>query len=308
MKKYTIIILALVLSLSLAACGTPSSNNDKLPNSTNATTPVIPGTSPATDAAPAETTVTPTTDITLDEQIIFEKDGVRITAKSLILDEFWGPGIKVLVENDSTQNITVQTRNCSVNGLMLEPMFSCDVAAGKKANDTILFMNSDLDDAQISVIANIEFLLHIFNSDTWDDIVDSDIITLNTSATDYVQVYNDSGFTAYDDGNIKIVIQKLNSEDSFWGSDVYVYAENNTDENITIQVRDVSIDGFMIDPMFSCDIAANKKAYDTISFMESDLEENDITDITEMEFKFHIFNSDTWDDIIDTDIITVTFE
>lgn len=308
MKKYTIIIFALVLSLSLAACGTPSSDNAKLPISTNATTPVTSDTSPATDAAPTETTVAPAADVTLDEQVIFEKDGIRITAKSLVMDEFWGPGIKVLIENDSTQNITVQTRNCSVNGLMLEPMFSCDVAAGKKANDTIQFMNSDLDDAQISVIANIEFLLHIFDSDTWDDIVDSDIITLNTSATDYVQIYNDSGFTAYDDGSIKIVIQKLNSEDSFWGSDVYVYAENNTNENITIQVRDVSIDGFMIDPMFSCDIAANKKSYDTITFMESDLEENDITDITELELKFHIFNSDTWNGIVDTDIITVTFK
>ena len=308
MKKYAIIIFALILTLSLAACGTPSSDDAKLPVSTIATTPVTPDTSPATDAAPTETTVTPAADVSLDEQVIFEKDGISITVKGLVMDEFWGPGIKVLIENGSTQNVTVQTRNCSVNGLMLEPMFSCDVAAGKKANDTIQFMNSDLDDAQISVIANIEFLLHIFNSDTWDDIVDSDIITLNTSAIDYVQIYNDSGFTAYDDGGIKIVIQKLNSEDSFWGSDVYVYAENNTDENITIQARDVSIDGFMIDPMFSCDIAANKKAYNTITFMESDLEENDITDITELELKFHIFNCDTWNDIVDTDIITVTFE
>lgn len=308
MKKYTIILFVLILTLSLSACGAPSSDNDKLPVSTNTTAPVTSDTHPATDAAPTETTAAPATDVTLDEQVIFEKDGIRITVKSLVMDEFWGPGIKVLIENDSTQNITVQTRNCSVNGLMLEPMFSCDVAAGKKANDTIQFMNSDLDDAQISVIANIEFLLHIFNSDTWDDIVDSDIITLNTSATDYVQIYNDSGFTAYDDGSIKIVIQKLNSDDSFWGSDVYVYAENNTNENITIQVRDVSINGFMVDPMFSCDIAASKKSYDTITFMESDLEENDIKDITELELKFHIFNSDTWNDIVDTDIITVTFK
>lgn len=308
MKKYTIIIFALILTLSLAACGTPSSDNDKLPVSTNATTPVPSGSSSATDAAPVETTVAPAANVILDEQVIFEKDGIRITVKSLVMDEFWGPGIKVLIENDSTQNITVQTRNCSVNGLMLEPMFSCDVAAGKKANDTMQFMNSDLDDAQISVIANIEFLLHIFNSDTWDDIVVSDIITLNTSAVNYTQVYNDSGFVAYDSSGIKIVIQKLNSEDSFWGSDVYVYVENNTSANITVQARDVSIDGFMVDPMFSCDVAAGKKAYDTITFLESDLEENDITDITELELKFHVFNSNTWNGIVDTDIITVTFE
>lgn len=304
MKKQIIILFALVLALALTACSSvPSTPNDKLPVSTQATTPT--GSNVSSSIA---TTVPSGADITLDEHVIFDKDGIRITVKGMFNDDFWGPGINVLVENESTRNITVQTRNCSVNGLMMEPMFSCDVAAGKKANDTIQFMNAQLETAQISVIANVEFYLHIFDSDTWGEITNSGVISLNTSAADHVQTYNDSGFLTYDDGGIRVVIQKLNSEDSFWGSDVYVYVENNTDSNITIQARDVSIDGFMVNPIFSCDIAAGKKSYDTITFMESDLEDNGITDITELELKFTIFNSDTWGNIADTDTITVTFE
>lgn len=302
MKKYKAIILSLILALALSACSpAPSSENDRLPVNTQATTPVQSNNT-------TETTVHLATEVTLEEQVIFDKDGIKVTVKGLSSDDFFGPAVKVLVENGSDQNITVQTRNCSVNGLMMDPMFSCDVAAGKKANDTIAFMNSQLETAQISTIASIEFYLNIFDSDSWEDITRSDIITLNTSAVDHVQTYNDSGFTVYDEGGIKIVVQKLNSEDSFWGSDVYVYAENNTDANITIQARDVSIDGFMVEPMFSCDIAAGKKAYDTITFLQSDLEDNDITDIKELELRFTVFNSDTWEDILDTDIITVTFE
>jgi len=131
---------------------------------------------------------------------------------------------------------------------------------------------------------------------------------LNTSTTGYVQTYNDKGFTVVDTGNINIIVQKLNSADSFWGSDVYVYAENNTDADLTIQTRDVSINGFMVEPIFSCDIAAGKKAYDTITFMETDLQDNSITDITELELKFSIFDSDSWEDILNTDIIKITFE
>lgn len=304
MKKQIIILFALVLALALTACSSvPSTPNNKLPVSTQATTPT--GSNVSSSIA---TTVPSGADITLDEHVIFDKDGIRITVKGMFNDDFWGPGINVLVENESTRNITVQTRNCSVNGLMMEPMFSCDVAAGKKANDTIQFMNAQLETAQISVIANVEFYLHIFDSDTWGEITNSGVISLNTSAADHVQTYNDSGFLTYDDGGIRVVIQKLNSEDSFWGSDVYVYVENNTDSNITIQARDVSIDGFMVNPIFSCDIAAGKKSYDTITFMESDLEDNGITDITELELKFTIFNSDTWGNIADTDTITVTFE
>ncbi len=302
MKKYKAIILTLILALALSACSpAPSTENDRLPVNTQATTPVQSNNT-------TETTVHLATEVTLEEQVIFDKDGIKVTVKGLSSDDFFGPAVKVLVENGSDQNITVQTRNCSVNGLMMDPMFSCDVAAGKKANDTIAFMNSQLETTQISTIASIEFYLNIFDSDSWEDITRSDIITLNTSAVDHVQTYNDSGFTVCDDGGIKIVVQKLNSEDSFWGSDVYVYAENNTDANITIQARDVSIDGFMVEPMFSCDIAAGKKAYDAITFLQSDLEDNDITDIKELELRFTVFNSDTWEDILDTDIITVTFE
>ena len=296
MIKTKAILLTLTLALILSACSPiPQPENDKTPVASQNT-------------APSKNTLPQETEVTLAEQVIFEQSGIRVTALGLDTDGFFGTGIKVRIENDSSQNITVQTRNCSVNDLMLDPMFSCDVAAGKKANDTILFMDTQLEAARISTIAETEFVLSIFNSDTWEDILTSDIIPLQTSAADYVQAYDDSGFVAYDNGGIKIVIQKANSEDSFWGADVYVFAQNDTDANITIQARDVSINGYMVDPMFSCNIAAGKKAYSSLTFLESDLTENGITDIKNLELRFTAFNSDTWDDIFNTDIVSVTFE
>lgn len=301
MKKSMIPVIALLLSVVFTACAPATdTTNDKTPVSS------IPSAFAPTNSASSGHD---TSSVSIEQQVIYDQDGIRITALSLEKDDFWGPAVKVLVENDSDKNITVQTRNCSINGLMVEPMFSCDVAAGKKANDTITFMESDLETAGISTIGDIEFSIHIFDTDSWENIDTSERITLTTSAgPGFQQTYNDTGFVAYDDSGIKIVVQKLNSSDSFWGSDVYVYAENNTDSNITIQARDVSINGFMVDPAFSCDIVAGKKAYDTITFFESDLEENNITDITELEIKFYIFDSDSWDEIHETDAITVTFE
>ena len=292
MKKQALALLCALLSLAMIGCTiSPSTENDKSPIKN----PLI--------------TDSPSTDVTIEEQVIYDAGGIRITAVNLTKDPIWGPAVKVLVENNSDKNITVQTRNSSINGLMVETMFSCDVAAGKKANDSITFMSSELEAANITIVKDIEFYLHIFDSDSWDEIADSPVITLVTSADpSYKQPLNTDGFVAYAEGGIKIVVQKLNSSDSFWGSEVYIYAENNTGSNITIQGRDVSINGFMVDPIFSCDIAAGKKAYDTIAFLESDLTDNGITDITELEIKFHIFNSDTWDTIQDTQAITVTFE
>ena len=56
---------------------------------------------------------------------------------------------------------------------MVQTMFSCEVAGGKKANDQIIIMNSDLEQAGIEVIKDIELKFHIFDSQTWDTIFDS---------------------------------------------------------------------------------------------------------------------------------------
>ncbi len=248
-------------------------------------------------------------EVTVNEQILLDKDGVKITLKGLTSEDIFGPSLKVLVENNSKGPITVQARDTSINGVMQETMFSCEVASGKKANDELTIMQSGLDIAGIETIKDIELKLHIFNTDTWDTIFDTETISITTTADpSYVQKFDDNGFLALEKEGIKIVIKKLNVEDSIWGADVHVYVENNSKTDATVQVRDLSINGFMVSPMFSCDVLAGKKAYDTITFLESELEENDITSIDNIELAFHIFNITTWDTIFDSDTITVNFE
>ena len=47
---------------------------------------------------------------------------------------------------------------------MIDTMFSCDVAPGKKANDGITFYSSELKRAGIETIKEIQFQLHIFDA------------------------------------------------------------------------------------------------------------------------------------------------
>lgn len=247
--------------------------------------------------------------VNVEEQVLLDQDDIVITAKSLQQDDMFGPSLKVLIENNSAKGITVQIRDSSINGVMADAMFSCDVAANKKANDSIIFMSSDLEQAGIEIIKDIDLKFHIFDSESWDGILDSDTITIKTTADPgYVQVYDDSGKVVLDEKGFKIVMKRVNSEDSFWGADVYVYIENNTNVDATIQARDVSINGFMIDPIFSSDVMAGKKSYDTITFFESDLVDNDIKSIDDMELSFHIFQANGWDTIFDSQKVSVIFE
>jgi len=287
MKRISFVVflcLCLVLSLSCAP------DNDK-------------------DVVNISTNEIPADEVTVDEQVVLDHDGITVTVKSLEMDGTWGPRLKVFVENKRDNSVTIQVRDLAINGVMVESIFSCEVAAGKQANDEIVFMSTDLEVAGIELIKEIEFKFHVFDTETWDTVFDSETITITTSApASFAQAYDDSGFVALDQDGFKIVIKYLDSKESFWGADIYTYIENNSDIDATIQIRNMSVNGFMIEPIFSTEVLAGKKAFDTITFLESDLTDNEITSIDELEFKFHIFETNSGDTVLDSAQITVTFE
>lgn len=256
----------------------------------------------------AAETEAPKAEDSIEEQVILDEQGVKITAKSLDKSGIMGPAIKLLIENESGQDITVQARDVSVNGYMVDTVFSADVVNGKKSNDTLTFSSSDLKSAGIDTIADMEFSFHVFDTGTWDGILDSDLIQIKTAAADsYEYKFDDSGEVAYEGNGVKVVIKGLNEKDSIFGPGVVVYISNESDNAITVQSRDVSVNGFMLDPIFSADVAAGKHAIDSITFMSNQLQENEIENIEDIELSFHIYDAKSWDTIEDTDTVKITF-
>ena len=295
MKKIFSILLASMLLLSLAACGSPSGSDVQPPSNVSP------------DNSSTQQSTTNPEDVSIVETVLLDEADVKITAKSLS-DSIWGPEVKILIENNSEKNLTIQAQNSSINGYMVENMLSADVAAGKKANDIITFMSSDIETCGIETIADMEFSFHIFTTDDWETYLDTSSIQLKTSIADtYTQTYDDSGDVVYDKNDVKIVVKGLSEDDSLLGPGILVYIENNSQQDITVQTRDVSINGFMLDPLFSCDVACGKRSVDSVTFMSSELEDNDISTIETAELSFHIFDYSDWDTIADTDVITIDF-
>ena len=57
-------------------------------------------------------------------------------------------------------------------------------------------------------------------------------------------------------------------------------------------------------PYFSTTVYDGKKAIDDITVFSSELEENGIESIEDVELKFHIYDADSYSTITDTDPIT----
>ncbi len=193
MKRTIALLLSLLMIIGLTACG-GGSGEIKEPSSVIAdgVTNVNEIGNENTGDVVQDKSVAE--DITIEETVLVDESGVKITAKSLSVDEIFGPSVKLLIENNSGKDLTFQCRDASVNGYMIGTMMSVDVVNGKKANDNLTFMSSDLESCGIETIADIEFSLHIFTSDSWDDFIDTPQIQLRTSAFDsYEYVFDNIG-------------------------------------------------------------------------------------------------------------------
>jgi hypothetical protein len=210
----------------------------------------------------------------------------------------------LLIENDTDKTVTVGCAALIVNDYMISDLFVSEVAAGKKANETMHLSSSGLKAAGIDSVGKIEIYFHIYDSDSWTDMINTDCVTIKTSAYDQMDTtVDDAGTELYNADGVRIV-GKTVDENSFWGTAILLYIENTSGKNVGINVDDMSINGFMMTPYFSTTVYDGKKAFDDITIMSSDLESNNITSIEEVELKFHIYNSDTYDTIADSNPIT----
>lgn len=107
----------------------------------------------------------------------------------------------------------------------------------------------------------------------------------------------------YRDENIVITYDKI-TENSYGGHDIDFVIENYSSRTLEVQTRETSINGYMVDPICSIEIAPNKKAVDGMGTDGVDAERVPLKEISDIETKFHIidWNDDTFN--YDTDNIT----
>lgn len=228
-----------------------------------------------------------------ESKVLFEDSTVRITYAGTDEESWMGKGLKVTIENLSDKNISVQTREASVNGVMGDPYFSCDVASGKTANDTIYFSTKD-------ELGTVELSFHIFDSDTFDTIADTEKVTLviddsiTSEKTEADKIYEVNGVVVSYAGKV---------DDDIWGTEFQFLIENNGTETYTVRAENISIDNTMYDGSMYAEVAAGKYANETMSFIGEELP----AEMNELEFKLVISNS-SYETVAESDPIKVSIQ
>ena len=294
-KWLSVMLCFAVFTTMVLGCGTDSETKQIVTND---------GTETAGDNSDDQTSDSSNATATIEEQVLIDQENIVVTATEYATDSIWGDGIKLVLENNSDKDVTVGCKALIVNDYMITDLFVAEVAAGKKANETLYLSSTQLKEAGIENVGKVEIYFHVYDPTTYDTIFDTECVTIQTSEFANMDTTpNDAGSELYNEGGIRIV-GKTVDENSFWGTAILLYCENNSGKNVGISVEDMSINGFMMNPLFSTTVYDGKKAIDDITVFSSDLEDNGIKAIEEVELKFHIYDADSYSTITDSEPIT----
>lgn len=252
MKKLFAILFALILCMSLVACGSPDTSGD----------------------------------MTFKETLVVDTDECTIKITEIDPDDFWGYTIKAYLENKSSEKTYMfSVTSLAVNGVQVTPLFAEEVTPGKKANVSILFAEDTLKAAGISKYTDIEITFSVYDTNDWlaDNVVTETIHIYpygETEATLYVRAPLSSDIVLVDNEYVTATVIGYNPNNLF-GYSVEVFLVNKTNTEVMFSVDDASVNGFMLDPYFAKSVNAGKCTFDSISFS---IEDSGITTIEEIEF------------------------
>lgn len=253
-KKLTASLLALCLAFSLAACssgesGGQTAQTQETSQAQEVSQPQEPSAAessetPQENGGPEEeeqlaesapeyesafADPVPTLSTTLEEQVLYEDNGIAIRATGIALDESGEyEYITLALENNTAEDVDFAAgiaEEFCVNGYMISDAMGGiweTVPAGETADAALTFFLSQLERYGIEEIGEVAF-------EIYTDVGDPGILTVRTSAADsYERLCDTSGLTVYEDERYKVVYQGTYQNPVYAG--LTFYLENNTDD------------------------------------------------------------------------------
>lgn len=260
--RFLAVMLAITLLAAASACGGSEDSGDR-PDAQSGISDSVPASEPA--AQDDEKMGQFQTTAVLDETVLVEENGVKITATGLSYTGY-SADLQLIIENNSGKDLSFTSGslgyNCnSINGYMVDSGYlNCDVADGKKANEVMQFSCDSLMIYGIYEIADMEIGFavtdedynsiytgpralrtsaadtHVYDADSYRETITS---TAAMNAYGYEAVSFGQG-PAYDQNGVKLlssgILRNTDGETA-----LLLELENTTDSMVYVSVSDIKI-------------------------------------------------------------------
>ncbi len=236
-------------------------------------------------------------EITFDQQVLLDNEKGTFTITGIEEDGTLGYTLKAKVENKTEDTgLMFSVDSGYINGVDANPLWASEVPAGKTDNSDITFTDYELHENGITEYTDIELHIKLYDSEDYTDYAE-DVVHIypygEENATTFVREDKDTDNVIIDNEYAKVVVTGYNP-DGWLGYEVGVYYENKTENSIMFSVDEASINDIVMDPFYANSLDAGKCEFDTIDWYNSDLEENNISEVNKIEFKLQAYNNDDY--------------
>lgn len=315
MKKFMSFLLSALLVLSLAACGSNDGTRSTASESSAGSTASseTKSSAAATEEATAtpEPTEEPSAQPTLEETVLLDEGGIKVTATGLTDYGLGGaPDLKLHVENNTDGDITIQTSEyAAVNGCMIREIASIQASAGDSADDIVMFLDDEFEKAGIETVSDIKLAVRAID-DNWHEICTSDFVTVKTSAYGTAETPAVDGDVLYDEGGVKVILLGTEEEEDFdfyFPTYVKLYIENNSEQDITVKTLDFKANGAVTQCSLNAELLAGTRQFTELRLDANSCTQNGITELKDLSFYFSVCDLTTWNEITKSDTVTLEF-
>lgn len=270
-KKRTLLGVAMALLLLLSACGGQSASTESPTGSGQDQVTQTPEVKISEQTGQKELPVF-ALQATMEETVLVDEKDIKITATAL-QGTSYQVELSLAIENNSDTDLSflsgTMSYSCnSVNGYMIDDGYlNVDVAAGKKANETIKFSAGQLELMGITDIADIEVGFHIQTPD-YDTYLQTGPRQLKTSLSDSYDYLADTYQEAINNGRFaqaySYSMDHFTTEASFekngvkvlsWGlatnkdheKTVFLEVENTSTDQVFLTASDFYFNDLMVE-------------------------------------------------------------
>ena len=287
MRYFMVIGCMCVFALMSMGCSVKTKPVANQGQSSVSSQPSTPGSTSSFTPASSQQSVsnqTPSSTAEVLEEVIYDDNGVKITAKEFTKDN----SIVLEVENNSGKTYSIMPHESSVNGIMIHAFMedAMEIPDGSVRNCELEFMTQEMKENQIDEIATVRTRLTITDFKTPDGIIDTDLLTIHTTISDsYVQQNLSHGQIVLDENGIKIIVYDAVPPGKFSMPQLKVYVENSTESTAMVEVHNVVVSGFDVTGIVADSMSPNTQMYTSIHFCANEFEQNGIADFQLAKFE-----------------------
>ena len=241
----------------------------------------------------------------MEETVVLDEGGVRVTALGITVDPYWGPGVDMRVENGSEHPIYVECTRLDLNDFTVSGYLYAEVEAGATAEDILSFSAEQYALSGITAIGSLRIQLHVVETDGYTELATGELVEIRTSDYGGDLGGKPEGTVLYEDNGVRITYLGY-ERDSFWESSALgLLVENDSDVDVNLDCDKLIVNGEELSPWFYITVPAGMKMADSLTVADYELEEAGIEAVETLAFAVSISNNDTWEEIDYTDLMDV---